>query len=64
MGKDSIKDVMGAKIWQYCNSVMVDDLSIGLRDKVAHGLILKSECGQDVATMLVHLLLLISGLRH
>jgi len=59
----SIRTLMGEQLWHYCNALLVDELSFGLRDRVAHGLASESDFDQTKAAMLVHFLLLILPLK-
>jgi len=57
---EDFKKYVGEDIWYYLKIILVDKVGYNLRNDVAHGLMKYKNCSKDVATLLIHILLLLT----
>jgi Domain of unknown function (DUF4209) len=61
LNRDDIKEALGERIHKLIQMVMVDQMGINLRNKVAHGLITFEQCTKDLNLLVIYLFLLLTN---
>jgi hypothetical protein len=60
LNRDDIKEALGERIHKLIQMVMVDQMGINLRNKVAHGLIRFEQCTRALNLLVIYLFLLLT----